>query len=80
RLAKTTHPDLPSYSLDALITHLTPDLSAAPAAGRHRATYATAQLLISMAARYPTWDELVTAAVPPSLPGAPQPEEDPTLW
>lgn len=83
RLAKTTHPDLPGYSLDALITRLTPDLSAAPAAGRHRATYdayATAQLLISMAAHYLTWDELVAVAVPPSLPGAPQPEEDPTLW
>lgn len=36
--------------------------------------------LVEVATHYPTWDELVTAAVPPSLPGTPQPEEDPTLW
>lgn len=29
---------------------------------------------------YRTWDQLVAAAVPPGLPGAPQPEEEPTLW
>jgi DNA polymerase III epsilon subunit-like protein len=83
RLAKATHPGLPGYSLDALITHLAPDLSAAPASGRHRATYdayAAAQLLIAMAGHYRAWDDLVAAAVPPSLPGAPPPAEDPTLW
>lgn len=82
RLAKATHPGLPKYTLDALIEHLRPDLSAAPA-HRHRATfdaYATAQLLIAMADRYDTWDQLVAAAVPPGLPGAPEPEKDPTLW
>lgn len=82
RLAKATYPDLPKYSLDALIEHTTPDLSQAPAQ-RHRATYdayATAQLLITMADRYDTWDELVAAAVPPGLPGAPEPEQEPTLW
>lgn len=50
---------------------------------RHRATFdafATAQLLIAMASRYDTWDQLVAAAVPPGLPGAPEPERDPTLW
>ncbi|MFE9297862.1 3'-5' exonuclease [Streptomyces niveus] len=82
RLAKATHPGLPKYTLDALIEHLRPDLTAAPA-HRHRATfdaYATAQLLIAMAAEYDTWDQLVAAAVPPGLPGAPEPEKDPTLW
>ncbi|WP_329134546.1 3'-5' exonuclease [Streptomyces sp. NBC_01476] len=83
RLARATHPGLPGYSLDALIAHLDPDLSGAPASGRHRATYdayAAAQLLISMARRYTTWDQLIAVAVPPGLPGAPRPEEDPTLW
>lgn len=82
RLAKNTYSGLPKYSLDALIEHVQPDLSAAPAQ-RHRATfdaYATAQLLIAMAAHYGTWDQLVAAAVPPGLPGAPEPEEEPTLW
>ncbi|WP_371551560.1 3'-5' exonuclease [Streptomyces sp. NBC_00554] len=82
RLAKTTVPNLSGYSLDALICHMKPDLSKAPAQ-RHRATfdaYATAQLLIAMAAHYDTWDQLVAAAVPPGLPGAPEPEKDPTLW
>ncbi|WP_405443284.1 exonuclease domain-containing protein [Streptomyces niveus] len=82
RLAKATHPGLPKYTLDALIEDLRPDLTAAPA-HRHRATfdaYATAQLLILMADRYDTWDQLVAAAVPPGLPGAPEPDKDPTLW
>ncbi|MFD9073530.1 3'-5' exonuclease [Streptomyces lasiicapitis] len=82
RLARTTYPGLAKYSLDALITHVQLDLSTAPAQ-RHRATfdaYATAQLLIAMASHYNTWDELVAAAVPPGLPGAPEPERDPTLW
>ncbi|WP_406190851.1 exonuclease domain-containing protein [Streptomyces sp. NBC_01017] len=82
RLAKATYPDLDRYSLDALIEHVRPDLSEAPAQ-RHRATFdafATAQLLIAMASRYETWGQLVAAAVPPGLPGAPDPEKDPTLW
>ncbi|MDQ0904485.1 exodeoxyribonuclease X [Streptomyces canus] len=83
RLAKATHKGLPSYSLDALLKHLEPDLSQAPRVGRHRATYdayATAQLLIAMASHYENWDQLIAAAVPPNLPGAPQPETEPTLW
>jgi DNA polymerase-3 subunit epsilon/exodeoxyribonuclease X len=83
RLAKATYTDLSSYTLDALIKHVAPDLSQAPRVGRHRATYdayATAKLLLSMAEHYETWDQLIAAAVPPALPGAPQPEEDPTLW
>ncbi|MCT6775684.1 3'-5' exonuclease [Streptomyces sp. CS7] len=82
RLAKATYPDLSKYSLDALLKHTTPDLSEAPG-HRHRATfdaYATAQLLITMADRYESWDQLVAAAVPPGLPGAPEPEQEPTLW
>ncbi|MFJ2178265.1 exonuclease domain-containing protein [Streptomyces sp. NPDC087851] len=82
RLARATYPDLAKYSLDALIEHAAPDLSEAPAQ-RHRATfdaYATAQLLIAMANRYESWDQLVAAAVPPGLPGAPEPEQEPTLW
>lgn len=83
RLAKATYTDLPTYTLDALIKHAQPDLSQAPHVGRHRATYdayATAQLLLTMASHYESWDQLIAAAVPPGLPGAPRPEEDPTLW
>ncbi|MEV6056920.1 3'-5' exonuclease [Streptomyces sp. NPDC052107] len=82
RLARKTFPGLSGYSLDALIKHVKPDLSEAPGQ-RHRAAfdaYATAQLLIAMASRYETWNQLVAAAVPPGLPGAPEPEKDPTLW
>ncbi|MET9149235.1 3'-5' exonuclease [Streptomyces sp. NPDC004042] len=82
RLARATYPDLAKYSLDALIKHVEPDLRQAPAQ-RHRATfdaYATAQLLIAMAGRYESWEQLVAAAVPPGLPGAPEPEQEPTLW
>jgi DNA polymerase III epsilon subunit-like protein len=82
RLAKATFPELGRYSLDALIEHVKPDLNEAPAQ-RHRATFdafATAQILTAMATRYETWDQLVAAAVPPGLPGAPEPERDPTLW
>ncbi|MGW3101320.1 3'-5' exonuclease [Streptomyces sp. NPDC001100] len=83
RLAKATYTDLPSYTLDALIKHVAPDLSQAPRVGRHRATYdayVTAQLLLAMAGHYESWDQLIAAAVPPSLPGASEPEEEPTLW
>ncbi|MFE4254373.1 exonuclease domain-containing protein [Streptomyces sp. NPDC056910] len=82
RLAKATYPDLPKYGLDALIKHVKPDLSQAPAQ-RHRATfdaYATAQLLIAMAQHYDCWEQIVAAAVPPGLPGTPEPEQEPTLW
>ncbi|MFF0754381.1 exonuclease domain-containing protein [Streptomyces sp. NPDC004267] len=82
RLAKATYPGLPKYSLDALIEFMQPDLTEAPAQ-RHRATFdafATAQILLAMATRYETWDQLVAAAVPPGLPGAPEPEQEPTLW
>ncbi|MFD4933396.1 exonuclease domain-containing protein [Streptomyces virginiae] len=83
RLAKATYRGLPKYTLDALIDHVQPDLAEAPGVGRHRATYdafAAAQLLLAMAAHYDTWAQLVTAAVPPGLPGAPEPEEEATLW
>ncbi|MBT2397215.1 3'-5' exonuclease [Streptomyces sp. ISL-100] len=82
RLARATYPDAPAHSLDALIEYARLELSAAPAQ-RHRATYdafATATLLLTMATRYATWADLVTAAVPPGLPGAPKPEQEPTLW
>ncbi|MEU1592861.1 3'-5' exonuclease [Streptomyces sp. NPDC005708] len=82
RLARTTFPGLPGYSLDKLIKHVQPDLSQAPG-HRHRATFdafATAHILIAMASGYDTWDQLVAAAVPPGLPGAPEPEQEPTLW
>ncbi|MER0476910.1 3'-5' exonuclease [Streptomyces sp. Edi2] len=82
RLAKATYPELSKYSLDDLIAHVQPDLTQAPAQ-RHRATFdafAAAQLLLAMARHYDTWDQLVAAAVPPGLPGAPKPVEDPTLW
>ncbi|MEU6403156.1 3'-5' exonuclease [Streptomyces sp. NPDC046985] len=82
RLAKAAYPELPRHSLDALIKHASPDLSQAPGQ-RHRAAfdaYATAQLLNAMADRYESWDQLVAVAVPPGLPGAPDLEQEPTLW
>lgn len=83
RLARATFKNLSSYTLDALLQHVQPDLEAAPAVGRHRAAYdafATAQLLIAMSGAYATWEQLVAAAVPPGLPGALEPEPDLTLW
>ncbi|WP_351234406.1 3'-5' exonuclease [Streptomyces sp. NPDC002133] len=83
RLARNAYEGLPSYGLDALIEHIKPDLTQAPVVGRHRATYdayATAQLLIAMASRYETWDQLIAVAVPPGMPGAPEPEKEATLW
>jgi DNA polymerase III epsilon subunit-like protein len=82
RLARAACPGLSSYGLDALIKQRTPDLTSA-LDQRHRArfdAYATALLLLDLAERYPTWDQLAAVAVPPGLPGAPEPEEDPTLW
>ncbi|MDQ0778379.1 exodeoxyribonuclease X [Streptomyces aurantiacus] len=82
RLARATYPDAPAHTLDALIEYARLDLTEAPAQ-RHRATYdayAAAALLLTMAARYETWPELAAAAVPPGLPGAPEPEQEPTLW
>lgn len=82
RLARTTLPGLVSYSLDALIGHTDIDLSNAPAQ-RHRATHdahAAALLLLSLARRYETWSNLVATAVPPGMPGSPEPEREPTLW
>jgi exodeoxyribonuclease X len=35
-------------------------------------------MLLDLAGRYPTWDQLAAVAVPPRLPSAPQPEQDPT--
>lgn len=37
----------------------------------------SAQLLIAMADHYVSWDQLIAVAVPP---GAPEPEQEPTLW
>jgi DNA polymerase III epsilon subunit-like protein len=82
RLARTALPDLPKYGLDALIEHVRPDMSAV-IDHRHRArydAYATALVLVALAECYPTWDQLAAVAVPPGLPGTPEPEQDPTLW
>ncbi|WP_406354242.1 exonuclease domain-containing protein [Streptomyces sp. NBC_00658] len=82
RLSRVTYPDTRSHSLDALIDHTQLDLTGAPAQ-RHRATYdayATALLFLTMTDRYETWSELAAVAVPPGLPGAPQAEQEPTLW
>ncbi|MCX4515918.1 3'-5' exonuclease [Streptomyces sp. NBC_01619] len=83
RLARSAYEGLPSYGLDALIEQTKPDLTQAPVVGRHRATYdayATTQLLLAMASRYETWDQLIAVAVPPGMPGAPEPEKEATLW
>jgi DNA polymerase III epsilon subunit-like protein len=82
RLARATYTTAPRHNLDALIQYADLDLSHAPGR-RHRATfdaYATALLLLRMAEGYDTWETLVQAAVPPGLPGAPEPEQEPTLW
>ncbi|WBB63535.1 3'-5' exonuclease [Streptomyces sp. WMMC500] len=82
RLARATYKEAPRHNLDALIQHTGLDLGQAPGQ-RHRAAfdaYATALLLLRMAEQYPTWEALVRAAVPPGLPGAPEPEQEPTLW
>ncbi|GAA2666627.1 hypothetical protein GCM10010400_29040 [Streptomyces aculeolatus] len=82
RLARVTYTDAPRHGLDALIDHLDLDLSQAPAQ-RHRASfdaYAAAQVLLLAASQYTTWHELISAAVPPGMPGAPADEAAPTLW
>ncbi|MEU0095686.1 3'-5' exonuclease [Kribbella sp. NPDC006257] len=82
RLARATWKGLPSYKLDTLIAHAELDLTRAPAQ-RHRATfdaYATSYLFLALAEHYPTWEALIAAAIPPGLPGAPEPEPEETLW
>ncbi|MFF4926080.1 exonuclease domain-containing protein [Kitasatospora sp. NPDC001261] len=86
RLARATYPKAGRYSLDALIELTGLDLASVPGQ-RHRAAYdahATALLLIALAGHYDTWDALLTAAVPPGMPGAPLPappkSEEQTLW
>ncbi|MFH9351262.1 exonuclease domain-containing protein [Kitasatospora sp. NPDC017646] len=82
RLARATYPQAAGYGLDALIELCGIDLSAVPGK-RHRAAFdahAAALLLIHLAGHHATWTALLAAAVPPGLPGHPQPQEDPTLW
>ncbi|MFF4814538.1 exonuclease domain-containing protein [Kitasatospora sp. NPDC001309] len=82
RLARATYPKAAGYGLDALIELCGIDLSAVPGK-RHRAAFdahAAALLLIHLAGHHATWTALLTAAVPPGLPGHPQPQEDATLW
>ncbi|MGH3913685.1 MAG: 3'-5' exonuclease [Pseudonocardiaceae bacterium] len=82
RLARATYTDSPQHNLDALIHYTGLDVTTAPAQ-RHRASfdaYATALLLLQMAEHYDTWETLTDAAVPPSLPGAPESEQKPALW
>ncbi|WP_433225356.1 3'-5' exonuclease [Microtetraspora malaysiensis] len=80
RLARATYPAAPRYTLDALLAY-----AAIPLTGiggrRHRAgfdAHATALLLLDLARRYPSWDALTAAAVPPGL-ASPR-HEEPTLW
>ncbi|MEO3749576.1 3'-5' exonuclease [Streptomyces sp. B6B3] len=82
RLSRATLPDAPKHNLDALISHLNLDLTEA-STQRHRAPFdahAAALLLLRLAAHHPTWEALTEAAVPPGLPGVPEPESPPTLW
>ncbi|MFI5942238.1 exonuclease domain-containing protein [Streptomyces uncialis] len=88
RLAKAALPGHKGFGLDPLIQHAGIELDSV-AGTRHRAGYdahATALLLQWLAARYDTWDELITHAVPPQMPGLPAavtPEdehEEQTLW
>ncbi|GAA3115068.1 3'-5' exonuclease [Streptosporangium carneum] len=83
RLARAALPEAPGHGLDALLTHTGIDTGNIPGR-RHRAgfdAHATARLLLTLAARYPTWDALTAVAVPPGLPGAATPDhEEQTLW
>ncbi|MEV6956557.1 3'-5' exonuclease [Streptomyces sp. NPDC051183] len=85
RLARAADPGQRGYGLDALLARHDIDLTGVPG-NRHRAAYdahTTALLLLRLAARFDTWEQLADAAVPPGLPGrsdpAPKFEED-TLW
>ncbi|MFF1868708.1 exonuclease domain-containing protein [Kitasatospora herbaricolor] len=83
RLARAALPDAPKHGLDALITYTGLDTSNIPGK-RHRAAYdahVTALLLLELARGYATWDDLIKAAVPPQMPGAPGPDhEEQPLW
>ncbi|MFG3255250.1 exonuclease domain-containing protein [Streptomyces sp. NPDC048172] len=81
RLAKDADPGQRGYGLDALLERTGIDLSGVTGQ-RHRAAFdahATALLLLHLAERYPAWDALVAAAVPPRMPGAPAPAPPPTI-
>jgi len=81
RLARVCYPRATRHTLDALIRLTGVDVSGAPGR-RHRAGYdahATARLLLAMAERWAGWDEFAAVAVPPGLPGRPEPDH-PTLW
>lgn len=86
RLARAALPDAPGHGLDALLTHTVLDVSTV-SGRRHRAAYdahVTALLLLALAGRYATWDDLIQVAVPPKMPGAPAApapdHEEQTLW
>ncbi|MFD7639560.1 exonuclease domain-containing protein [Kitasatospora sp. NPDC059795] len=82
RLARTLVPDAPGHGLDKLIVHLGLDLTGITGQ-RHRAAYdaqVTARLLLTLAAGM-TFTELRATAVPPNMPGTPEPaQEEQTLW
>lgn len=78
RLARHALPDARSFGLDALLEGQRIDTSTIPGR-RHRAAFdatATALLLLRLATQYATWNDLVRAAAPPTLPGAPAPGFD----
>lgn len=82
RAAKAVYPDAPGYGLDAVIGYAGVDISRI-SGRRHRAGFdaaATAQLLLHLAARYPTWEELAAAATPPALARTPAPPKELQLW
>jgi exodeoxyribonuclease X len=83
RLARCTYPSAPGYGLDALLKYTKVDLGAVPD-HRHRAGYdahAAALLLRHMARGFDTWQDLITVAVAPGMPGAPAGHAgDPKLW
>ncbi|NEA60135.1 3'-5' exonuclease [Streptomyces sp. SID13666] len=85
RLARATYPEAAKHGLDPLIQHLGLPVADIPGQ-RHRAgfdAHATALLLLDAAAHYDSWDELISVAVPGTLPGLrparPAFQEEP-LW
>jgi DNA polymerase III epsilon subunit-like protein len=80
RLSRHLYGKTTRHGLDALIQHTRIDTTGIPGR-RHRAAFdahATGLLLVHMANRFDTWEQLTAVAVPDNMPGTSTPEG--TLW